>query len=88
MSEKVANTSTVVTLVLFVVFIIVCCATVIPQLYKIEENTDNLNKGGEVVDGLLLLHEDLKEVITILWAAAGLLTDMNSTLYSMDAKLG
>mmetsp|Transcript_7618 Transcript_7618/g.21645 ORF Transcript_7618/g.21645 Transcript_7618/m.21645 type:complete len:92 (+) Transcript_7618:95-370(+) len=80
--ETVGGISTAITLVLFVIFIIVACATIIPVLYEIEDNTASLmeDSGGDTIRWLKVLHDDLVIMQGQLNLAAGLLTSMNTSL--------
>ena len=85
--EKTAAISALITLVLFVILIIVLCATVIPTLYDIEDNTAQLNPGGEAIYWLKVLHDDLLIMQGQLNAAAGLLVSINDTVTNIDEDL-
>jgi hypothetical protein len=88
MGERgIGDTAAVITVVLFIVFIIVACATVIPQLYRIASNTQQLKVGGDVVDGLDQLHTDLLVVQSQLNLAAGLLISMNTSISEMNVNI-
>jgi len=74
------------------VFIAVCAATVIPNLYfieantsDIEENTSHLVQGGHLADLLVqadtdikVIHEDMKVLHGLLEAAAGILVKIEA----------
>ena len=87
MGADIGDGAAVVTVVLFVIFIIVACATVIPQLYLIADNTANLKGEGAVILGLETLNGDLLVVQQQLWAAAKLLTDMNASIAEMNTNI-
>jgi hypothetical protein len=71
------------TFVLLLAFVIVAIICVIPNLYWIQQNTSRLNQDEIIPQLLQTLHEDLlvmQQQLSILNAAAALLTDMNATL--------
>ncbi len=85
--SKLGGYAAAATLVIFIIFVIVTCATVIPQLYKIEENTASLKGGGTTIFWLEQLHEDLLVIQGQLNLAAGLLVTMNTSIVSMDTNI-
>ena len=81
--NKLATFSVFITLILFIILIIVVCATIIPELYNIDDNTSQLNPGGVISLGLDQLHEDLLVVQAQLNLAAGLLIGINASTFAL-----
>ena len=78
------------TLIIFLILIAVICATVIPQLYEIDEGTDRIihvESGTDripyVEKGIALLHEDLKVMIGQLDLAAAVLLSIDKNIASL-----
>ena len=78
----------IITVVLFVVAIIVVCATVVPTVYNIRDNTSQLKRQGEFVIWEVRLHEDLQVMIGQLNAFAALLASIDETLDSIEGEVG
>eukprot|EP00013_Stygamoeba_regulata_P007595 CAMPEP_0177643756 /NCGR_PEP_ID=MMETSP0447-20121125/8318_1 /TAXON_ID=0 /ORGANISM="Stygamoeba regulata, Strain BSH-02190019" /LENGTH=103 /DNA_ID=CAMNT_0019146059 /DNA_START=34 /DNA_END=345 /DNA_ORIENTATION=- len=97
--DKIGPIASLATLVLFVIFTIVVLICVVPNLYwieqntsDIEDNTENLNKGGLVPELLLIadgdikqLHEDLLTTHELLRYAAGLLEKIEANTVPLPA---
>ena len=79
-----------ITMLLFIIFIAVVCATVIPELYQIDYNTDHIEHVEAGTDhipavqkGIDGLHDDLTTMIGQLNLAAGLLISIDSNIASL-----
>ena len=77
----------IVNVFLFVVTIIVICATFIPTLYEIEDNTSQLEGEGAFVYWEEQLHKDLLVMIAQLDLFNSLLESIDTNLESMDDNL-
>lgn len=81
---------TLLTLIFFLILIAVICATIIPQLYEIDEGTDRIihvESGTDripyVEKGVALLHEDLQVMIGQLDLAASVLLSIDGNIASL-----
>ena len=81
---------TLLTLIFFLILIAVICATIIPQLYEIDEGTDRIihvetgtDRIPYVEKGVNLLHTDLQIMIGQLNLAAGVLLSIDSNIASL-----
>ena len=83
----VKDTACVVSTILFLILILVACATIVPQVFLIEENTDNLNVGHVVINELNILHGDIEFMQEELTIFAGELVKMNTSLWEMNDNI-
>jgi hypothetical protein len=83
---SVQESGCVVSTTLFLILLIVTCATIVPQVYVIGDNTATL-KGEPIVTDLELLHEDLVFMQSQLNIFAAELVAMNSSLAEMNANI-
>ena len=75
----------IATFVVFILFVLICAVTVIPTLYHIEDNTSNIDENtnhlstdGHIAELFNLLHEDVKELHSLLESAGSIMSKIEA----------
>ena len=84
---SVKDTACVISTTLFLILILVACATIVPQVYEIEHNTGNLVDGSTVYRGIMVIHSDIVYMIGELNYFAEELIALNSSLAEMNTNI-